>query len=275
VFSSDWRTVAAFTRPDTVQLWEGRRWVRRDSLRVHTDRAADLVLALSPDGSKLAIRADENSVQLWDVRGRTLLATLVDRTRSMPKSNSEFSNDWISFSPDGRTLAATIYGAVQLWDVRRRVLLATLPGVTGAVTFSPDGHTLAASSDNTVRLWNLEKHALMATLTGHTDDVFDISYSPDGRTLATASADDTVRLWDVDQHALVATLTGHDKDVGGVAFSPDGHTLVTASLDGTVRLWAADISHAARRICDVVGHDLSRQQWMRFLPESPYQHTCT
>jgi len=167
-------------------------------------------------------------------------------------------------------------GGVRLWDVRRHALLATLPDRGGhAVAFSPDGHTVATTSDSTVRLRNLERRALVRTLTGHTDDVLDVAFSPDGHTLASASADHTVRLWDMDQRVLVATLTGHDADVYDVAFSPDGHTIVTASTDRTVRLWAADTTHAITRLCAVVGHDLTQQQWTRFIPDLPYQPTCT
>ena len=35
------------------------------------------------------------------------------------------------------------------------------------------------------------------TLTGHTDSVYSVSYSPDGKTLASGSRDKTIKLWDV------------------------------------------------------------------------------
>jgi WD40 repeat protein len=64
-----------------------------------------------------------------------------------------------------------------------------------------------------------------------------VTFSPDGRTLASASIDRTVRLWDPATGQPIATLFGHTELVTSAAFSPDGHTLATASRDGTVRLW--------------------------------------
>ena len=78
---------------------------------------------------------------------------------------------------------------------------------------------------------------LKATLEGHTDKVWSVAFSPDGKTLASGSWDQTVRIWNVNTEQLLHTLTGHTNEVLSVAFSPDGNTLVSASWDGTIRLW--------------------------------------
>jgi WD40 repeat protein len=71
---------------------------------------------------------------------------------------------------------------------------------------------------------------------GHPVDV-SVSFSPDGRWLASGSWDYTIKLWRVSDGALVRTLTGHWSGVYSVSFSPDGRWLASGSWDGTIRLW--------------------------------------
>jgi WD40 repeat protein len=67
----------------------------------------------------------------------------------------------------------------------------------------------------------------------------DLSFAPDGRTLASASRDRTIKLWDPATGRELRTLRGHDEWVMCLAFAPDGRTLATGGYADTVRLWQA------------------------------------
>jgi WD40 repeat protein len=66
------------------------------------------------------------------------------------------------------------------------------------LSFSPDGRTLAAAGEeNGVRLFDVPRGTELTLLEGHGDIIRDVTFSHDGRMLAAASGDGVVLLWDV------------------------------------------------------------------------------
>ncbi len=64
-----------------------------------------------------------------------------------------------------------------------------------------------------------------------------MSFSPNGKLLASGSYDHTIRLWHVETGELQKTLEGHRDHVTSVSFSPNGELLASGSYDHTIRLW--------------------------------------
>jgi WD40 repeat protein len=79
---------------------------------------------------------------------------------------------------------------------------------------------------------------ILLALADHSGSVSSVSFSPDGRLLATACTDNVARLWSVPDGKSLAILSGHSNSLRSVSFSPDGRTLATACADHTAQLWS-------------------------------------
>lgn len=166
-------------------------------------------VAFSPNGQFLASTSRDTTVNLWDVLNQRLDNEITTH-RSVVYD--------VAFSPDGKKLATSSRDyEIKLRDLstgkeidvfnpndlktsasERRLVQSE------SLAFSPDGNYLAAAcSDNHIRLWNVDNHHNVTTLRGHTDAVFSVDFSSDGRQLVSGSRDRTVLLWDLAYFKIV------------------------------------------------------------------------
>jgi WD40 repeat protein len=155
-------------------------------------------------------------------------------------------NEWVEdacFSPTGQLIASTDKRQVRLWDsatgTSSRILKSNSTKLK-AVCFSGDGKLIASGDEwaKIIKIWDLSSGKCLRTIdTEHRKDLFDVSFSANGRFIVSASDDKTLKLWDVESGSLVRTYKGHSAGVFCVAFSPDGKCIASGSWDKTLRLW--------------------------------------
>src|SRR5262249_10908325 len=63
----------------------------------------------SPDGRRLAVEGNDNSLRVWDATAGSEVITLPDRLTGL--------NHSVAWSPDGRRLAAAWHNGIKVWDV--------------------------------------------------------------------------------------------------------------------------------------------------------------
>jgi WD40 repeat protein len=303
--SPDGRTALLGTLDNRVLLLNLETGQIALQLRGHTARV--LAAAFTPDGRGALSGAASGALRLWNLYNGAEMRRISYTDPSDPAAAA------VAVSPDGQLgLTGLWTGEISLWDYASGQEIRRLRGHTemvfGGVHFLPRapegtrtpegtripegaqgrravsgaGDIFAASSDNTVRVWDLETGEELLRLEGHTDKLWDIDVSADGRFVASGSHDGTLRLWDIstepaprrppsesrgeaeelnagiDSVESRVLLDVYPQGVRCVAFSPDGRFLVagfakgqSSNPDYSLHLLETETGREVRRL---VGH---------------------
>lgn len=173
--------------------------------------------------------------------------------RHLSTAYLHFKHSWVSdgkaqlaFSTDGRLLATHFAKAVVLWrttsgkEIRR--LSHVSDGSPTPVRFSPDSTRLAFCYTKTIESWpaTLDDPDAVIRYSGHTDKVWMLRYTPDGRRLISASSDGTVREWEAATGAEIRCFEWKVGKIAAADVSPDGMIAAVGGANGEIVVWDLD-----------------------------------
>jgi WD40 repeat protein len=252
-WAPDGTLLASAGHDGVVRLWRTHGDEQPVVLEGHTAEVSSL--AWSPDGAMLVSGAYDGAARLW-------AAERADARRTPMRHTAPVTA--VALSPDGAVFAsASEDRTVRLWDTAsgRCHEAKEVPQVPRRLAWSADGKRLAetgstwpsaSSSDDTeypVRVWTRDGEAC-TTMRGHCGEVYAVSWTRAGETLAIGGVDRSIALFDLSfqspERLGLMLRPRHRGWVVSLAWSPAGEQLASGDNEGGLRLWDAGAAFQGR-----------------------------
>ena len=282
-YSPDGRYIATASWDGSAGLWDATsgsflarfgqasEGLGRDTaqIRVFEDKDRALHgLAFAPGGKTLATAGNSGQVDVWEVPSDDAPDTpftAIERLYSVrfdPKGAVQLTTGgdgkiyaWKTVTPD--EWQPFQYGEDVIYDA----------------AFNPVRPELASVSwDGSAQVWSLQEDGLPSedaprVLSGHTDRVYGVGFTPDGKQLITSSADGTALVRDATTWQIVRALYG--PEFNALDISNDGETVVIGGEDGSVRLYALNADELFKLAQTRVTRELTDEERKRYLVGAP------
>merc|ERR1712183_575957 len=103
----------------------------------------------------------------------------------------------------------------------------------------------------------IKKMKCLHEIRGHSDNIWDVKWSPDGKHLASCGSDKSVWIWGIQDGKWTCKnllQDGHQRTIRKIEWSPCGNLIASASFDSTICIW--DKRSGAFESCATLeGHD--------------------
>ncbi len=189
----------------------------------------------SPNGETLASRGHNNGIVLWDV----------ERKQEQELIFKEKSVGAFAFLPDGNILVIKRdqddYTVSEISKTDEVVIgKFTLPSLERhTAAFSGCRFAIGGKGGN-LYLCDPKHSEKPRSFIGHTEHIWSLAFSPDGKRLVSGSSDKTARIWEVETSKEIATLPlDTPRTTNALTISPCGNVIAGGML-GEIRFWCAE-----------------------------------
>jgi WD40 repeat protein len=214
-----------------VHIWDCQTRKYLHDLGSHKDTI--LALSFSPDGRLLATAGRDSAIKLWNVRTGKIVHSWV--------CASAHAIAGLTFSRNGQQLAARASDRVFFWQVDSGELLATdaitLDWRSSWISRDGDLQVLLYRCGSSVQLRDIRQSGRRYASANHGAIVTSASFSPDGKTFASAGTDNRVILWRTSTCKPIGTLSDVAERFSSMAFCPNAPLIACASDNGVISVW--------------------------------------
>ncbi len=239
--------LAGELKAKAATLAEGEKAVAAEEQALTAALKPMLAVGFLDDGKRIFCVGPRGSVEIfWAADGRALDYFEVE------------DGAWVAALPMTDVALGLIRGDGGVHVLRleeswrlKQVLTGGFADRVNALDFSRDGRFLAAgggdpSRTGEIKVWDLAtleiRHDLNQT---HSDVVFSVRFSPDGKQIASGSADRFARVVELSSGKTIHSFEGHTHYVMDVSWKADGRSLVSAGGDGMAKVW--DVTTGERK----------------------------
>ena len=215
-----------------TKILEGK-YQRSQILEKHKKGVLDL--ALTKDGETLFSAGRDDVIMVW-----------------VKNQNGEFvfheqleghTNDvWqIAITPNGKTLVSVSSDfTIRIWRKRKKKRGDPKNQEIERNKKEKKEVFQAKTAEQREKLFSYSEDQI---LRGHTEDIFSVALSQNGKTIVSGSQDNTVRVWMMKNQGGSRkfvhhqTLRGHSGNVISVRLSEDANTIFSGSIDHKLKIW--------------------------------------
>lgn len=292
--------LASSSKDTTVKVWDTRTKLCQFTLGGHT-ASVNVVRWGGTNQGALYTASSDRTVKIWNAQNGKLIRTLDSHSHWV--NTLALSTDFIlktgpfdfdyRYKPnlkDGKLVELPKQTKEEELEYEREIRKKALKRFQNAtIKLGLPEIAVSGSEDSTLFLWSPQigdseeidsstsggANSLpspkkpLARLTGHQKSVNQVSFSPDGRLLASASFDSSIRLWDPRiitplkfsnfqsqgikmPNPFIRTFRGHLSSVYRLDWSADSRMLISASKDSTLKLW--NVGNGKIKV-DLPGHE--------------------
>jgi WD40 repeat protein len=263
-------SIVAVSTTDSLKILNSSDWKTQWEA---TPGAAITALDVSSDNKTIVTGNENGAFQLWTVDAKQpQLSARVWEPRGPPHGKPVISQ--ARFSPDGHFLILTKdeSNAGILIDLVKKLVVDRWNGSGYAETgwaFSSDSRYFARGEEGGIVLSSLTPKAEPIPLEEIGIQRWSpVSFSPDGKLLASGLIDGTLVIWSVPDFHVLARLSGHNGRIASLHFDPQSDHLFSGGEDGTVRVWQTSTREKFHLLATIA--TVQQSHWLVATPDGRF-----